>query len=88
MLTTEAVLEELGLGQGDIDADEPMMAGSDEEFSDFEDDVYLEDVEDDDEDDNRVCHCPLHPPSDTLGSSFDTPPPSDTPGSSSDTLPC
>ena len=85
MLTTELALEELGLDQGDFDADEPMMAGSDEEFSDFEDDVCLEDVEDDDEDDIRVCHSPLHPPpSDTLGSSFDNP----LPGSSSDTLPC
>ena len=66
MLTTEAVLEELGLDQGDFDADESMMAGSGEEFSHFED-VYLEDVEDD-EDDNRVCHSPLHPPpSETLG---------------------
>ena len=53
MLTTEAVLMELGLDQDDFHADEPMMSGSDEEFSD------LEDVED--EDDNRVCHSPLHP---------------------------
>ena len=52
MLTTEDVLEELGLDeQGDYDADEPMMPGSDDEFSDLED-VYLEDREDDDDDDN------------------------------------
>ena len=37
MLTTEAVLEELGIDQGDFDADEPMMPGSDEEFCDLED---------------------------------------------------
>ena len=35
MLTTEAVLEELGLDQDDFDADEPMMPGSDDEFSDL-----------------------------------------------------
>ena len=46
MLTTEDVLEELGLDeQGDYDADEPMMPGSDDEFSDLEEDVYLEDIQ-------------------------------------------
>ena len=51
-LTTEDVLEELELDeQGDYDADEPMMPGSDDELSDLEEDVYLEDVEDDDDDD-------------------------------------
>lgn len=64
MLTTEDVLEELGLDeQGDYDADEPMMPGSDDEFSDLEEDVYLEDIEDDDDDDdNRVHYSSLHPP--------------------------
>ena len=46
-LTTEAVLQELGL-EDNYDADEPMMPGSDDEFGDLED-GYLEDVEDDDE---------------------------------------
>ena len=50
MLTTEDVLEELGLDkQGDYDADEPMMPGNDDEFSDQED-MYLEDIEDDNDD--------------------------------------
>ena len=71
LLTTEAVLEELELE--DFDTDEPMMAGSDDEFDDIED-VYLEDVEDDDDDDNSAA--PPHLP------------PRDTPSSSSDTLPC
>ena len=75
-LTTEDVLEELELEQDDFDADEPMMPGSDDEFSDLED-GHLEDIEDDDDGDNDICHSPSHPP-----------PPSDTPGSSSDTLPC
>ena len=42
-LTTD-VLDELE--HEDFDVDEPMMAGSDDEFDDIED-VYLEDVEDD-----------------------------------------
>ena len=101
MLTTEDVLEELGLDeQGDYDADEPMMPGSDDEFSD------LEDMEDDDNnDDNRVHYSSLHPPpgsfsdpSSPNGATGSTPPPSgaagsapspnDAPGSGSDTLPC
>ena len=45
LLSTEAVLEELDLDE-DFDDDEPMMAGSDDEFDDIED-VYLEDVDDD-----------------------------------------
>ena len=43
-----AVLEELELDD-DFDLDEPMMAGSDDEFDDIED-VYLEDIEDNDND--------------------------------------
>ena len=35
-LTTEAVLQELGL-EDDYDADEPMMPGSHDEVSDLED---------------------------------------------------
>ena len=55
LLSTEAVLEELELD--DFDIDEPMMAGSDDEFNDVED-VYLEDVEDDDDDIVMVLlHC-------------------------------
>ena len=41
LLTAEHMLDELELEQDDFDADEPMMPGSDDEFSD------LEDVEDD-----------------------------------------
>ena len=56
LLSTADVLEELELDQGDFDADEPMMLGSDDEF----DDVYLDNLEDeDDEDDNRDCYSPL-----------------------------
>ena len=36
--------------QGDYDADEPTMPGSDDELSDLEEDVYLDDVKDDDDD--------------------------------------
>ena len=80
LLSTADVLEELELDQGDFDADEPMMLGSDDEF----DDVYLEDLEDeDDEDDNRDCYSP--PPSDTPGSSLNTPTLNGSPGSSSHT---
>ena len=61
-LTTEAVLQELGL-EDDYDADEPMMPRSDE-FSDLED-GYLEDVEDDDSDTPP-------PPSDAPTPSSDT----------------
>ena len=61
-LTTEAMLQELGL-EDDYDADEPMMPGSDE-FSD------LEDVEDDDDSDTP----PPPPPSDAPTPSSDTPP--------------
>ena len=63
-LTTEAVLQELGL-EDDYDADEPMMPGSDDEFSDLED-GYLEDVEDDDDSDTPP------PPSDAPTPSSDT----------------
>ena len=41
MLTTVAVLEKLGLDQDDFDVDEPMISGSDEEFGNLEDDVYV-----------------------------------------------
>ena len=51
LLSIEAVLEELEVDD-DFDVDEPMMAGSDNEFKDFED-VYLEDVENDDDDDSN-----------------------------------
>ena len=54
-----------------FDVDEPMMAGSDDEFDDIED-MYLEDVEEDDDDSNSAT--PPHlPPSDTP-SSNSTPP--------------
>ncbi len=46
-LTAEAVLEELELElEHDLDVDEPMMPGSDDEFSD------LDDIEDDDDNDD------------------------------------
>ena len=45
-LCTKGLLDE----QGDYDADEPMMPGSDDELSDLEEDVYLDDVKDDDDD--------------------------------------
>ena len=54
----------------DFDADEPMMAGSDDEFNDIED-VYLEDVEDD----INSAAAPHLPPSDTPSSSSNSPPP-------------
>ena len=80
LLSTADVLEELELDQGDFDADEPMMLGSDDEF----DDVYLEDLEDEDDDeDNRLCYSP--PPSDIPGSSLNTPTLNRSPGSSSHT---
>ena len=91
MLTTGDVLEELGLDeQGDYDADEPMMPGRDDEFSDLEEDVYLEDIEDDDDDDedNRVHYSSLHPPPGSFsdpscpsGATGSTPPPSGAAGS-------
>ena len=45
------MLEELELDD-DFDVDEPMMAGSDDKFDDVED-VYLEDVENEDDDDSN-----------------------------------
>ena len=38
----------------DLDADEPMMLGSDDEF----DDVYLEDLKDEDDEDSRLLLSP------------------------------
>ena len=70
LLSTEAVLEELELDD-DFDVDEPMMAGSDDEFDDIED-VYLEDVEEDDDDNNSAAP-PLLPPSNTPSSRSDSP---------------
>ena len=55
LLSTEAVLEELELDD-DFDIDEPMMAGSDDNIED----VYLEDVEDDD-DNTQCCSTPPTP---------------------------
>ena len=55
LLTTEDVLEEL---EDDFDVDEPMMPGSDDEFSDLED---IEDI-DDDNDDNDSLDTPNPPP--------------------------
>ena len=52
--TTEDGLEELKLEQDDFDAEEPMMPGSDDKFSDLED-GHLEDTEDDDGD-SDICH--------------------------------
>ena len=66
-LTTEAVVQELGL-EDDYDADEPMMPSSGE-FSDLED-GYLEDVEDDDDSDTPPP--PPPPPSDAPTPSSDT----------------
>ena len=69
-LTLEAVLEELDLEEDDFD-DEPMMPGSDDEFSDLEE-VCLEDAENDnDDDDNGSVTLPQPPPTDTQGSSMD-----------------
>ena len=74
LLTAEDVLDELELEEDDFDADEPMMPGSDDEFSD------LEDVEDDDNaydtDSGDEIATPTPP----------TPPPRQTPSSNSDTL--
>lgn len=56
LLTTEDVLEELDVCNDDFDADEPMMPGSDDEFSD------LEDVEDNSDDHNDVSTPPNTPP--------------------------
>lgn len=46
LMTTEDVLEELELGDENDDLDEPMMPGSDDEFSDCD----LDGNEDDDDD--------------------------------------
>ena len=73
LLSTADVLDELELDQGDID-DEPMMPGSDDEFED----VYLEDLEDDD-------NFYFPPPSDIPGTSSHIPTPRGEPGSSLDT---
>lgn len=60
-LTLEAVLEELDLEEDDFDY-EPMMPGSDDEFSDLEE-VCLEDAENDNDDDDNgsvtLCLNPL-----------------------------
>ena len=70
LLTTEAVLGKLEL-YDDFDTEEPMVAGSDDEFDNI-DDVYLEDALDEDDDDD-CCSNPL-PDSDASGSSSDMPP--------------
>ena len=62
LLSTEAVLEELELDNFDVD--EPMIAGSDDEFDNAED-VYL----DDDDDDSNGAASPHPPSSDTQSSS-------------------
>ena len=67
LLSTEAVLEKLEFDD-DFDVDEPMMAGSDDEFEDVEN-VYLEDVEDDDDSDSNGAARPQPPPNDTQSSS-------------------
>ena len=59
-LTAEAVLEELELDD-DFDADEPMMAGSDDEFDDIDDDVNFEDMSDDDDHSSEASAPPHHP---------------------------
>ena len=46
----------------DSDVDDPLMAGSDDKFDDVED-VYLEDVEDNDDDSNGAAP-PQSPPND------------------------
>ena len=61
-LTTEDVIDEVE--HEDLDVNEPMMAGSDDEFDDIED-VYLEDVEEDDHDYSNSATPPHHPPCDT-----------------------
>ena len=58
----------------DLDVDEPMMVGSDDEFDDTED-VYLEDVGEDDDNDSNSATPPHHAPSDTPNSSSNSPPP-------------
>ncbi len=83
-LTAEAVLEELELElEHDLDVDEPMMPGSDDEFSD------LDDIEDDDDNDDDHCslpHSPASGSSSDIGHSPSHPPPSDTPGLNSDSV--
>ena len=61
-LTTEDVIDEIE--HEDLDVNEPMMAGSDDELDDIED-VYLEDVEEDDDDYSNSATPPHHPPCDT-----------------------
>ena len=82
-LTAEAVLEELELDD-DFDADEPMMAGSDDEFDDIDDDVNFEDMSDDDDHSSEASAPPHHPDSDDDEGS--EAPDSDTPPSWSSTL--
>ena len=81
-LTAEAVLEELELND-DFDADEPMMAGSDDEFDDIDDDVNFKDMSDDDHS-SEASAPPHHPDSDDDEGS--EAPDSDTPPSWSSTL--
>ena len=73
LLSTADVLEKLELDKGDVDY-EPMMPGSDDEFED----VYLEDLEDDD-------NFYFPPPSDIPGTSSHISTPRGEPGSSMDT---
>ena len=54
LMTTEEVVDELQLSD-DFDADEPMMPGSDDEFSD------LEDIENDSDDDDDTSSTPIAP---------------------------
>ena len=78
LLTAEDVLDELELEQDDFDADEPMMPGSDNEFSDLEDVEEDDNAYDTDSGDEIATPTPPTPP---------TPPPRQTPSSNSDTLP-
>ena len=64
------MLDELEHKNTDV---EPMMAGSDDEFEDFED-VYLEDVQDDDDGSNVLLHTTSQSPSDAPNSSSNSSP--------------
>ena len=75
MVTTEDVLEELQLGDDCDDIDKPVMAGSDDEFSD----CHLDEIENDDNDDEDNTDAPTSPQTQpaTSGASSQpsTPPP-------------
>ena len=65
LLTAENVLEELELGDDFDDLDNPMMAGSDDEFSDCD----LDENENDKDEENTDMLTSSSPQSDTSGAS-------------------